>query len=416
MLDGGKLCVKPQDHGTFLNTYFVHAVIKRERLCLVELKTPLFFLFFDIDALFPNGATRRAQATLRKLAVFVWKFVTTEFFDLQDAPSSSSSSAPVPRGRMLVSFSPPKRDPDNNREKYGAHFNLPFVVNAPIAQACRTKLLTRLEGFLEEEDTVSVDSTASSSAPSSQQPMLPINAWTDVIDDSVFKSNGLRMLYSHKGKTEGRPYHPSFWVDATGIESIKLSDDLAAIRETIKLSSLRCVNNETLTPCLGGEHLLAIDRPDHHAGGKLSGACTSLDLYSSVLPELISLLPPVYKNTTFVSAFVTSRTVMLKTNSRYCMNKQGEHRTSTVYMAISRQGVQQRCYCRKDERGCEHYASPVTPLPPHIVRVFFPGFVHDDADEEKKNIARTSAKKRAGGTMQASLKRCPLFVSKTKSR
>lgn len=412
LLDGGKLSVKDKEHGTFLNTYFVHAIIKKEWLCLVELKTPHFKLFFDIDALFPPGCERRATATIRRLSQFIWQFVTYEFFEQR--PNSSESSSSLPHAsdnqRMLVALSPSKKD-GNGMEKHGAHLVFPgLVVNAPIAQACRIKLLERLEtSFLrdEEEDTMSLDSTASSSS-SHAQPMVPTNGWRDVIDDSVFKANGLRMIFSNKGPVEARPYQPSLWIDSAGTHIISTPQgDLTALREIIKLSSIRCTAGEPLSACVDGEHLLADKLDQHTSSGQLIGTSASIEMYADTLPLIRNLLPLVYRHVTFTAAFVTSHAVMLKSNSRYCQNIGGEHRTSTVYFSVTKHGgISQRCYCRKEERGCDGYSSPCIPLPPDVISVFFPGFVVDD--EERINI-RTSTKRREKMGLDSLVKRCSLM-------
>jgi len=409
LLDGGKLCVSDDQNGTFLNTYFVHAIIKKESLSVVELKTPHFRLFWDVDAHFPECNGSRATATLRTVAHVVWEFVTRDFFDLTSTDvSSTSSSSRDQRDRMLVCLSPSKRtaDDDGKGRKYGAHLIFPdVVVNAPIAQACRLQLIQRLQTVFAEDDidTVSIESTASSSAV---QHIIPLNPWSDVIDDSVFKANGLRMIYSNKGKTETRAYQPSFWIDSSGTTTITTSNP-TEIRELIKLSSIRCTSGEALTPCTGGEHFLA-DKVDQHAtNGQTVGTSASIELYADALPTLRSVLPTRYRNVDFTAAFVTSHAVMLKTNSRFCQNKGGEHRTSTVYFSVTKNGISQRCYCRKDDRGCSTYASPIIALPDDVISVFFPGFI--DENDHTRAVVRRSVKKRASADKPIHM-RCGLFA------
>lgn len=384
--EGGKLSIADKDHGMFLNKYFTYVIKKREALSVVELKTPHYFLFFDVDLLFARATTDRMRLAIRKtidvITETIWKFVTREFFFLPDTEGARSQTTTTSSGsdRVLVSTSPPKMV-DDDREKHGLHLNFPaIVVNAPIALACREKLIRKLETMHldDENDSISIDSTASSSG---LVRAVPLNSWGDIVDDSVFKANGLRMLFSNKGKTEARAYHPIKWIDSRGATDVTKISDIA-VRELIKESSIRCVSGEQLTVCTDGEHLLADKLDEHATRGQTIGTSSCINMYSEAFAPLRRALPSVYRDVHFNAAFVTTHNVMLKTNSRYCQNIGGEHRTSTVYFSVSKLGVCQRCYCRKAERGCETYSSNLIKLSDDIIDVFFPGFI----DENKKDV------------------------------
>jgi hypothetical protein len=383
LLDGGKLHVPDEDNGTFYNVYFNHAILKREPLSVVELKTAIFPLFFDIDGRWNHGASN-PQKTIRVLAGFIYDFVTKIFFEIDTSGASTSAQPAVDRSKMIVCASPPKRD--NTTEKHGVHIIFPnIIVNAPIAIACRERLLC----YISQCDFGDAE--------------MPMNEMSDVVDDSVFKANGLRMIWSNKGKTEGRAYVPSYWVDNSSTGEY-VFDSVIQKRDLIRETSIRRFN-EPLTPCSGGEHLIADKMDVHEKNGVVIGTSTSVDMYGDVLPEIRSLLPQVYNKVVFTAAFVTSHAVMLKSNSRYCQNKQGEHRTSTVYFCVTRQGICQRCYCRKEDRGCDKYASKTIKLPERVSRVFFPDFL-DDTDEV--SIVRKPVKKRMT-SIEGMLKRTRLL-------
>ncbi len=349
LMDSGKLNVPDEQAGAFLNTYFTFACVKHERLSVVELKTPVFRLFFDIDGKFPSRKKTECMATLRRIVLKIQEY-TRQFFD-----ESVDCTA-------IACFAPPKPDKDGD-EKHGIHIIFPnCIVNSPIASCCRDGLIPWLDDAFRATSSTWI---------------LPLNSWQDVVDDSVFKANGLRMIWSNKGKTETRPYEPNFRVNHDGVVTEYTFNNVLEKRDAIRETSIR-VFNATVSKCRMGEHNLSSTETTQR--DSTPGTSTSIDMYGSVLPDIRAVLPAVYKDVVFTAAFVTTRAVMLKTTSTYCQNKGDHHRTSTVYFCITRHGVSQRCYSRKEGNGCDRYASETIKLPERIIRVFFPGFIPDDDD------------------------------------
>jgi hypothetical protein len=418
MMDGGRLAVPDDQAGAFLNIYFASVVIRKEKLSIVEVKTPVFRLFFDLDIRFKNGA-HGIQRTISKLCKIIWEHVTTDFFVLDandmalERPGSTCSLATAGTvasegsgsgdiTRMIVCQAPSKVETSGRGDdavesvKHGVHVVFPGIfVNSPIALACREALLEKLpEAFLDECHDPCTDSSTESTASTSGF-ANPTNSWDSIVDDSVFRGSGLRLIFSGKGRGEDRAYVPRFEIDRYGdIRTCQL-DTAAVKREYIHDTSLR-VFHERLTLCAAGEHEIADQPGVHSMGGCVIGTGTSINMYQEAIPKLRELLPAVYKDTRFLKAFVTSHAVMIKTASRYCMNKKGEHRTSTVYLCVTKRGVCQKCYCRKEERGCANYSSPLIPLPCEVIRVFFPDdvFLDDPVEVSKKKASSMSTKKR----------------------
>jgi hypothetical protein len=352
LMDGGKLSVPNEHAGHLLNLIYIHAILKKESLSIVELKTPNFKLFFDLDAKFKKGTPKKQMLEmLERISTAIRKYLVGFFDTTVDTT-----------GIMCVA--PTKVDNDGDT-KAGVHLIFPnALVNSQIASICRDGLLTHMEeSFM-----------ASTSAD-----IRPMNSWPDLIDDSVFRANGLRMVWNNKGKTEKRQYVPYAKLTETGTV-LYTFNDITEKRDAIRDTSIR-VFDAVLSPCAHGEHTISIKedaKPD-----VIVGTSASIDMYGSVLPDIRSVLPAVYKDVIFTAAFVTSYAVMLKTTSRFCQNKGDEHRTSTVYFCVTRQGICQRCYCRKDTNTCDKYASHIIPLPERVLRVFFPDFLPDDDDRSK---------------------------------
>ena len=375
LLDGGRLCV-PDDHaGTFLNVYF-NAILRQERVSVVELKTPIFRLFFDIDA---RVLSERADATAFT-PVFECIYATVhEFWAIHGG------------ARMLVCAAPPKVQDETT--KLGFHVVFPTVyVNAPIALAFRDVLIKALD-----DKCLGVC----------------VNGWADAIDPCVFKANGLRALYSTKGPNESRVYVPWGVIESAGdpadpplpaigrVGSLTTPDKRVWVHEC----SLR-VFHATLTPCVGGHDTIADQPGVHRAGGEVIGRSVALDAYAEWLPKVQDALPAVYATQRFVGVFKTETAVMLRSSSRFCQNVGREHRTSTVYFCITRRGVCQKCYCRKDDHGCAGYASKQYPLGDDVITAFVPDALKCKVLPDEEIVARKMpSKKRSTGSLDALLSR-----------
>lgn len=443
LMDGGRLSIPDDQAAVFLNIYFSSVVIRQEKLSVVEVKTPTFRLFFDLDIRFKKDAHAIHRA-IHKLCRIVWEHCTSDFFDLHtEAPCATSSVSSLstmetdasstcqtgvsssPAFRMIACYAPPKIE-ENGSIKHGVHIVFPHIfVNAPIALACREALLAKIDHLFDDGTRMhsqgdaasdnSAEASVESTASTSGYP-TPTNSWSDILDDSVFRANGLRMVYSGKGKSEGRAYVPKYEILDMRGDMVPCDVSTAVLkRQYVHDTSIR-VFHHSLTPCLGGEHEIADSPTTHNQGGLVTGKSTPIDMFSEALPKLREVLPSVYKDCRFMNAFVTTHAVMIKTNSRYCHNKGGEHRTSTIYLCVTKKGVCQRCYCRKEERGCADFASPIIPLDSDTVRVFFPDTFLDDPDEEVKKSMVLPTTRRKTSTLQNVLKRSRFHAKPSKKK
>jgi hypothetical protein len=389
MLDGGKLAVPDGDLEAFTNVYFRFVALKKERLCAVELKSPVFRLFFDLDVRFPSSpdaSPARISSALDLLEVSVHRFVVDGFFELSPASKTSWSCR-----------APPKTEGD--AIKHGCHLVFENVfVNSPIALSLRSHLLACIDDAFGADD------------------LRPCNEWADVIDDSVYKANGLRMLFSGKGRNENRAYVPRAKLSSSGSRDGPDGSDgsrdgvhvrpLVLSPETVQTALRACAirtPNAVLTPCVGGEHLVADDPNGHGPRGAVVGQSKDLALYADALESLRQHLLPEHRKASFTGVFVTDHAAYVKVNSRYCANVAREHRTSTIFYEITSKGVCQRCYSRKDTHGCSSYRADTVPLSSRIVKQFLPSKVKFLDEIELQS--RTPASKRKDKSVSAIMKR-----------
>jgi hypothetical protein len=416
LMDGsGKLCVPDSQAGLFLNIYFAAAIVKGEPLSVVERKSPIFRLFFDLDIRVAEGVDH--TAIIRRLSVSIWRFVSRDFFILESTgtsiESSESSTSASARDRMIVCTAPLKVE-SPGVVKAGCHLIFPNIfVNSPIALKCRAALLEAIESmYTSIPCSTSAQSVTQCRCDSDDDepidtPGCPVNSWSDVVDDSVYRGSGLRMVWSHKGRHEARVYTPVFEMESVHGWTDIQCDSLATKREYVHDCSIRTTVG-FLTPCRGGEHQIA-DNPNSHSvgGASISGRSHSVDVYAEALPVIEKALPDMYRGIRFLKAFATANTIYLKTNSRYCMNVKREHRTSTVYLAITRHGMMIRCYSRKDEYRCSEFATPVIPLPKQTLSVFFPDTFQDLAVISNPLLQSTKRRRTTGSSV---LDKSPLFT------
>lgn len=372
-LDGGKAAIPEEHSGTFLNMY-TNAHLRGEKLCLVELKTAAFKMFFDIDAHISQDSTTEQRDFVPLFIIL--NQVAAEFWLLSAPP------------RLIICAAPPKPVQDSG-VKMGFHLYWPhIVVNAPIALAFREKVLEKLDAC----STLDV-----------------CNPWRDIVDASVLKANGLRMIYSEKTDAP-RPYTPFCSVENDKQQFFPEPLTAADKRQCVLETSIRTFG-ELLTPCASGIDKLA---NDEKYGTVQHGHAVSLDVYADVLPKVQAALPEVYAQQQFTGVFKLDHAVMLRSSSRMCQNVSREHQTSNVYFIVTRRGVAQRCYCRKEERNCAQYCSEWYGLPLEVIDAFLPP-VTQQQEPSSLEILKMPSKKRTSGDLHALLSRSRV-KSKPKKR
>lgn len=324
-LDGGRASVPDDDAGLFLNLYAT-ALTRKERLAVVEVRTPVFKLFVDLDA------RVRKDAPPYDFEPFFERVAEAAgaFFATTEAPC------------MVVCTTDPK-DESPTIEKRGFHLIWTNVfVSSDTALAFRDHLL----------DVV--------------VPTLPdmANSWEDAVDACVFKANGLRMAWSHKSGDESdtRTYAPRWTYGDTQKKRSK--------REWVHDLSIRAPR-ATPTPTT----VPVVERL--HASSSSSstfGIAKNVESYRHVLPAVAKVIPAEYGGVSFTGLFKCEHVAMLRTTNRYCANVGREHKTSQIYFAITRHGVSQRCYCRKDPPfgrvACKDFVGETFPLPESVVVAF----------------------------------------------
>lgn len=364
-LDGGRAAVPDAMHGMFLNLY-TNAILRGERVYVVETKTSNFRLFFDIDARYDGDPIKATQELLRLVQVL--NALVSQFWSLGVGEEP----------RAIVCTAPIKKS-DTAAYKLGLHVHWPGVVtNSPIALAFRHYVIENIKEMCQ---------------------LTCLNGLEDVLDSCVFKANGLRLVYSGK-VDEYRAYVPIAIVRGDVVEEVVSSLPADAKRQFVHETSIR-VFDALLTPCKNGIDKLADETVFAHCRHR-QGVQLKLEHYASAIPKLQALLPKAYESQRFTGVYKTDHALMFKTSSRYCHNVQREHQTSTVYFLVTRRGLAQRCYSRKDEHGCVGFTSEWIHVPNELLDELLPPVTVPDAPK----IHVMPSKKNSVGNLHTLLGRC----------
>jgi Herpesviridae UL52/UL70 DNA primase len=332
LLDGGRAHVPDESDGQFLNEYvLVLARNPGDPPAVVELRTPVFRMFMDVDAKLRHGSTCDFRA--------LWEVIFRE---------SARFFAEVPR--LVICTAPVKTD--GEIDKHGAHLIWPEVwVKDSVAMAFRDALIPALREVFGDD--------------------VFANAWEDIVDACVYKANGLRMPWSVKGRGEGRPYVPTLVVTADGATEVPPVTGVTALRTWVHDLSIR---GHGKTPSALQEHVVVPASPPRGASrGGGGGTTQPLEEYEHILPLVDAALPPEFKPQRFTGLFRTPNSVMLRSTSHYCRNLGRAHKSNTVFFVVSRQGVSQKCFCRCETTEgrqyglCGNFESESFPLPAEAI-------------------------------------------------
>lgn len=319
LMDGGRAHVPDAANGEFLNQYAL-ALVRGQRPSVVELRTPIYKLFMDLDILLEAEGAEAYDLTP------LWHEVQAAVQDFFDAPSYE----------MVVCTAPTKKDGDGI--KRGAHLYWPTIyVKDHLALAFREYLIPKLKESAFGDDAAF------------------LKPWEEIVDIMVYKGSGLRMPWSSKGQ-EGRAYVPTAIWNGESFDPVPPVEGASALRSWVHKLSIRTVGSVTSPTPTKPDFVVQDPSALSAAGTGSSGTRQRLDEYQDVIPRISEVLPPEYAPCEFTSAFKTPYSVMLRTNCHFCRNVGRAHKSNTVFFVVSRLGLTQRCF---DHESCKGYESDI---------------------------------------------------------
>lgn len=331
---------------------YSRAVAGGEPLSLTEVKTPTFHLFADLDWIDPIGSPVEEGKQLE-----VAKFVSQQAF-LIFAPATSEHAVVVAT-----------RQPVCN--KTGMHIHWPGILAC--SQSARIFRQTAVERCRERFG----------------EGYMGSKAWEDVIDESVYKGSGLRMLYSCKQVPED-VYRPKWCltVELQDIGSLKQ----AIIKEVNALELNQGAESvqhwvETCTVRYRGFGKTQLQECVEELKEDNSNPKEALALqeHEAGLRALQQVLPECYRSCQFVKLVRGDNKAFITPNTKVCLNlepgRDGQpqsHRNNNVYFVVDRTSTYQACFCNCETvegrvRGpCKDFKSNHFPTPPELADSLFP--------------------------------------------
>jgi hypothetical protein len=284
LMDGGLFFVPIGKSDEFFTDYV--ECLKHSKLFATELKTTKFKFFVDIDYIAETPLSVDEILTLAQ---------------------SVHDSVP---GRCIVAHSAPKKY--KNAIKSGIHMHWPdLIVDVPAAQALAEKI------------------------------------GNPIVDMSVYKGSGIRMLWSHKKGANGDedPYVPLIelpsgqrlppepTIEMLRLCSIRTGPDLPRDQKRCTSSAVE----DFLTTCMKNEM-------------RFRGLCPPSDY--SIQVRKVSCV---------------KKTIMIQTTSKFCMHKRAEHSSNHVYFVadVQRALIHQRCH----DEGCGKYKGMNHTLPIALLNI-----------------------------------------------
>lgn len=242
-----------------------------------------------------------------------------------------------------------------------------------------------------------------------------LETWDKIIDETVYKQNGLRMIYSNKmafcktckkspscslcNKTgkyhEGRPYKPFKIIDC---EFNELSCNFS-ILEAVQKTSIVVLDDQPISKFIH-KHPEWLDKKIKFKHTKkelgtedIKGSSAlnfrekidkSSEIFSSTQAFIRKTIPH-YKNVELIDIHrcADGDYYVCRTNSSYCMNINREHNSNTIYFYIDKHSVYQKCFCSCDTLEgrkfgkCKSYLSSGYRLSKKLIKMLYPNSVID---------------------------------------
>ena len=372
LLDGGVLSVPPADELAFSNMLAAE-VVRGVPRHVVEKRTTLFRLFFDLDAHSVHGT----DLPWKEMVCMLCSETLACFDTGADTTAHRPPSQTPPKPIAVVCVAPVRDLDGGSKTKHGFHVHFPgLVVSAPIALAVRLKCLDALQR---------------------EFPDALANDWGSALDAAVFGGSGLRLPWMRKGPSAdpGAVYRP--WIELRGDEGwVDCAEDanksVSATRRYIGLCSMRCSDASLPTSLNPGvmndaelELVDAMDNSGAAANARFGGRHVSLAKYSAVFQKIYEALPQQFDGQRIIAVIEGDACFFLRSTSKFCLNANRLHTSSNVYFVLRPGAISQKCYCRRDTldgrrsgKLCRDFASEMWPVPIEVTSAFFADKFLDD--------------------------------------
>lgn len=387
LLNGGILTIPPERHLWFLRllTEDYHNGVSNS---VVERRTPFFKLYFDLDVKMGTVATHDEFVDIAR---YIVNTVLLKFYHREQL-------------RCIVAYP----SVDAPASKFGMHIVFPdIIVNTCQALQLHKYIVVKLKDDYKER--------------------YPSVVWSKFVDDSVYKGNGLRMIYQDKYLKRQNIKRPYSVIERWnyGGDTVDTRDTYELFRQTsIKCfgDALECTSREISQEAIV-EKIKQVKRKKREETF-VEESEVRLSNNDSDFKHLRQWLQFAFPHRPILSGIKKRREssgekyyYTLTSESSWCENKQGEHKSVNVYFTVHRlKGVRQRCHCKCPEIGkvsnltCEDYISPVgVALPKKLQKKLFPEQQRQPAHGPSRHADSELVKRNVEQAMTPSISLGPVF-------
>lgn len=315
-MDGGK-CHVPDDAVEEFFTIYCDALAKGVKQYVVEARTPLFKLFMDLDiqskAPIPDDLLSRICKCVHACS--------REFFDPMDS-------------NFIICNCPERVLPESGHYKRGVHLHWTNVfVSSSKAMVFRNTVLMKCVETFGECFAV---------------------PWANILDQTVFKSSGLRIIGSSKKDAPGE-YYPSLMITKDN-NLITVENPVNNLQEWVLATTIRTTTQRSIdtTDHGGEEKILKSEYKGDFSHLNVKEHSDLVDAVSKVIATVKDKTgQPFFKKMRVTSLYKIKEgshlTYIIGTTCKNCLNKVGDsglHRSNHVYFVANDAGVFQKCFCR----------------------------------------------------------------------
>lgn len=355
LLDGGRVKINNNLLDTFYKLY-AECIDNGVPLHIVEHKTELFKFFSDLDFI------NKDEMTKESLTGIVHTIQEALYYMFEN------------NHNVIICTTDKKITVKDTVEyiKQGVHLYWPtLIVNVENAMLIRELIVHKLKTTFGERESV--------------------NTWDDVVDLSVYRSNGIRMVGSSKCsydrsncKTEfiddKRVYKPTGIIDMhKQILEEELQRLFKSTYDMIVTTSIRLTDGE-LTKIVNVPEFLKLPKVDE-CGECEEQESTSKRVSSSslVYQEIVRFFRIHVKNYSAddIKKILNfdDKVYIILTKSKYCQNIDRSHNSCQIYFKLSREGICQKCHCicntmtGRKYGFCKDYSSEYIKCTEHLLKL-----------------------------------------------
>ena len=389
LLSGGILYVN-DDILNIFNEKYSDALKRDEDIYLVECRKDVFNLFFDLDFLLDKNYEDKIKLEvfiniIKHINDCIYDFYNKYYKCIVTTTTDKIVKKIVKKKKENYKNSDDDDDDDDNDNgeeeeekefiKKGFHLHYPDIkTNKSYALEIRKAIIRILNKNYKE---------------------LFVNSFSDIVDEHVFVSSGLRLTGSKKGHfvsqtkefiNEGRPYNLHLVFDNNNNINEDLykefNDDIKLlIDNTTIISKTHDITNILNNPNLECEDCDENDDNEENENIHSTGSWIMLDKKSTLYNEICRFFkingPKQYSVNDIKRIFYTDNknVYIIWTKSRYCLNIDKNHNSCGVYFKLTKDGLCQKCYCKCDTLEgrkygyCKDYSSTLIACTTHIAKL-----------------------------------------------